>query len=237
MSVNRHISGFRPNGVLHDAIHDMESFFWTLLYLCITRPGPGGDRREELDGDIPDDAPSVEDVAELRRIVFCFFGDETEKIAMNKAQLFSEPELFEEGVLRHIHPYFEPLKPLLRQWWDLLLLAHEFEGYEYHGIHKFVIALLEKALQELPAENSPEDEERARRARERRDEFVREVTRAHLDTCPSQVEAAPSPASPSASDATTATPEVRKQQPIASLDVPRSPPSPSPVPTKTTKLV
>ncbi|KAL1661929.1 hypothetical protein GGF50DRAFT_129122 [Schizophyllum commune] len=189
VSVNRHFSGFRPIGVLHDAIHDMESFFWTLLYLCITRSGPGGNRREELDGDIPDDAPSVEDVAELRRIVFCFFGDETETIAMNKAQLFSEPELFEEGVLRHVHPYFEPLKPLLRQWWDLLLLAYEFEGYEYHGIHKFVIALLEKALRDIPAEDSSEDKKRARRAREKR------------------------------------------------VGVPRSPPSPSPVPTKKTKCV
>ncbi|KAL1728940.1 hypothetical protein EV714DRAFT_214004 [Schizophyllum commune] len=201
VSVNRHFSGFRPNGVLHDATHDMESFFWTLLYFCITRSGPGGDRREELSGDIPVDSPNAEDVAELRRIVFCFFGDETETIAMNKAQLFGEPELFERGVLRHVHPYFEPLKPLLRQWWDLLLLAHEFEGYEYHGIHKFVIGLLEKALRELPSSESPEDMERSRRARERWDEFARE------------------------------------QQPIALLDVPRSPPSPSPVPTKKTKLV
>ncbi|KAL1707693.1 hypothetical protein EV121DRAFT_277882 [Schizophyllum commune] len=159
VSVNRHFSGFRHNGVLHDAIHDMESFFWTLLYLCITRSGPGGDRREELEGDILDDAPSVEDVAELRRIVFCFFGDETETIAMNKAQLFGEPDLFETDVLRHAHPYFEPLKPLLRQWWDLLLLAYEFEGYEWHGIHKFVIGLLEQALRDLPAEDSPEGEE------------------------------------------------------------------------------
>ncbi|KAL1762392.1 hypothetical protein FB107DRAFT_198936 [Schizophyllum commune] len=175
VSVNRHFSGFRPIGVLHDAIHDMESFFWTLLYLCITRSGPGGNRREELEGDILDDAPDVEEVAELRRIVFCFFGDETETIAMNKAQLFGEPELFEEGILRHVHPYFEPLKPLLRQWWDLLLLAYEFEGYEYQGIHKFVIALLEKALRDLPPDESSEDKERARKARERRDRFVREV--------------------------------------------------------------
>ena len=94
---------------------------------------------------------------------------------MNKAQLFSEPELFEEGLLRHVHPYFEPLKPLLRQWWDLLLLAYEFEGYEYQGIHKFVIALLEKALRDLPPDESSEDKERARKARERRDRFVREV--------------------------------------------------------------
>ncbi|KAL1681411.1 hypothetical protein EV122DRAFT_275152 [Schizophyllum commune] len=237
VSVNRHFSGFRPNGVLHDAIHDMESFFWSLLYLCVTRSGPGGDKREELDGDVPDDSPNAEEVAGLRRIVFCFFGDETETIALNKAQLFDEPDLFEESVLRHIHPYFEPLKPLLRQWWDLLLLAYEFEGYEYHGIHKFVIALLEKALQKLPAENSPEDEERAQRAREKRDEIVREVTRAHLGTSPSQVEAASSPASPSAFNATTVTPGVRKQRPIALLDVPRSPPSPSPVPTKKVKLL
>ncbi|KAI5829422.1 hypothetical protein K523DRAFT_337872 [Schizophyllum commune Tattone D] len=201
VSVNRHFSGFRHNGVLHDAIHDMESFFWTLLYLCITRSGPGGGGRKELDGDVPDDAPDVEDVVELRRIVFCFFGDETETIAMNKTQLFSEPELFETGVLHHVHPYFEPLKPLLRQWWDLLLLAYEFEGYEWHGIHKFVIGLLEKALQDLPHDESEGDKERARRAKERRDRFVREV------------------------------------MPAGAHEIPRSPPSSSPVPTKKVKLL
>jgi hypothetical protein len=30
-------------------VHDLESFFWVLIHICITRQGPGGVRREELE--------------------------------------------------------------------------------------------------------------------------------------------------------------------------------------------
>ncbi|KAG6821865.1 hypothetical protein H0H92_000439, partial [Tricholoma furcatifolium] len=39
----------------HQAIHDMESLFWVLVYLCMTRKGPGmGMRRDELNVTNPD---------------------------------------------------------------------------------------------------------------------------------------------------------------------------------------
>jgi len=37
------------DSVFHDAVHDLESFFWVLIHMCITRRGPGGVRREELE--------------------------------------------------------------------------------------------------------------------------------------------------------------------------------------------
>ncbi|CDO77532.1 hypothetical protein BN946_scf184912.g31 [Trametes cinnabarina] len=137
-----------PSVVVHDVIHDIESFFWVLLHLCMTRSGPGGARREELVGELNPDTDSA-DVLELRRIVYCFFDGPLEIIAWNKKEVFKDWKNFEPLVLRHIHPYFEPLRSLLRRWWELLLLAYEFEGYEYHNIHTFVIELVERALKEL----------------------------------------------------------------------------------------
>src|ERR1700684_2514021 len=39
---------FRIEPFTHNAIHDLESFFWVLVYICLTRNGPGGKRRPEL---------------------------------------------------------------------------------------------------------------------------------------------------------------------------------------------
>ena len=44
----------RPKFFMHDAVHDMESFFWVIVYLCLTRQSGGDIRREEL---IPSNFP------------------------------------------------------------------------------------------------------------------------------------------------------------------------------------
>ncbi|OSD08223.1 hypothetical protein PYCCODRAFT_1472904 [Trametes coccinea BRFM310] len=144
--VDRWQTNLPPSEVIPDAIHDMESFFWVLLYLSMTHSGPGGVRREELVGEL--DADSSE-VFELRTICHCFFDGPLEKIAWNKREPFRDYKSFEPLVLRHVHPYFEPLRPLLRRWWELLLLSYEFEGWEYYHNHVLVIELLERALEEL----------------------------------------------------------------------------------------
>lgn len=42
-------NGIHEGHPVHTVIQDIESFFWVLLYLCLTRGGPVGGRREELD--------------------------------------------------------------------------------------------------------------------------------------------------------------------------------------------
>ena len=125
-----------PSKVVHDAIHDMESLFWVLLFLCITRAGPGGERREDFVGELTD-FPNVrqDQVARLRNVVRNLFDGDMATIASYKELLFLNPENFETDILCHIHPYFEVLKPALCRWWNLLVLAYAFEGYEYHNIH------------------------------------------------------------------------------------------------------
>ncbi|EIW57776.1 uncharacterized protein TRAVEDRAFT_48806 [Trametes versicolor FP-101664 SS1] len=238
VTVGRHDSevtgALQSYPVVHDAIHDMESFFWVLLYICITRSGPGGDRRKELTEDFnAASEPSRTQILELRRMVHCFFDGGLEIIAWNKKDLFeSSSKEFETHLLVHVHSYFEPLKPLLRQWWELLLLAYKFEGYEYHNIHKFVIELLERALEmvrELPANKSTDDEQRTRNAAKKRDDFVHGVTHANVLVRAAQVGIAEPPLSHTGIRTTAAfdgTLESEKQQAVGARDVPPSPTSP-----------
>ncbi|KAJ8487185.1 hypothetical protein ONZ51_g4349 [Trametes cubensis] len=141
---------FPPSNSPHDAIHNMESFFWVLLFLCITRAGPGGERRKDLIcklNEIP--VEQKMQVAPLHDLVYRLFDGDMADIASYKKGLFKQPQNFEEQILCHIHPYFDVLKPTLRRWWNLLVLAYAFEGYEYHNIHTFVLELLEQAAVEL----------------------------------------------------------------------------------------
>ncbi|KAL1742625.1 hypothetical protein HDZ31DRAFT_42849 [Schizophyllum fasciatum] len=222
-----------PTAVVHDALHDMESFFWVLLYLCITRSGPGNQRRSKLFGDI-EAQPDPDQAAELQATVHAYFDGSWEEIARSKRELFENSECFEARVLRHVHPYFDPLKPLLRRWWELLLLAYEFQGYEYHGIHKFVLALLEQTLRDLPPKNSPDDIERARIAVKERTEFVRTAT--YADSIVDALQAQPNSLLPCTGElrVSTAFDDARKSQEREPIDgsgrhtPPPSPPSLSP---------
>ncbi|KAH9891353.1 hypothetical protein C8Q73DRAFT_782828 [Cubamyces lactineus] len=185
VAINWRRSLIPPSNVVHDAIHDMESLFWVLLFLCITRAGPGGERREDFVGELTD-FPNVrqDQVARLRNVVRNLFDGDMATIASYKELLFLNPENFETEIFCHIHPYFEVLKPTLRRWWNLLVLAYAFEGYEYHNIHALVIELLDDAARNLV---SPDDSLRAEDAKckedsqnavEKRVNFLHAITHA-----------------------------------------------------------
>ncbi|KAI8986731.1 hypothetical protein BD414DRAFT_545044 [Trametes punicea] len=133
--------------VLPDAVHDMESFLWVLLCVCLTRSGPGGGRRKDLEIEIEQvsDPEERTRIKELHNIVWRFLDGDIGTLAANKRSLLKNSTAFELEILIHTHEYFAPFKPALLQWWELMLLADEYQGYEYHDIHNRVIALLEKA--------------------------------------------------------------------------------------------
>ncbi|KAH9849732.1 hypothetical protein C2E23DRAFT_905548 [Lenzites betulinus] len=223
----------------------MESFFWVLLYICITRPGPGGAQRKELTEDISAiSEPDCDKAMEVRRIVYCFFDADLDTIASNKRDLFQIHNLFEDRLLPYIHDYFEnSLKAVLRQWWQLLLLAYEFGGYEYHNIHVFVMDLLEKALEKIrhPLTHEPTDDaQQMLDAMKNRSDFVPGVTHVDSSVQASQLGTAESPLSPTAHQFTPAfdgTPESpsQKQQAVGARDISPSPPSPTPTQKKRKK--
>lgn len=131
----------------------MEAFFWVFVFLCITRGGPGGNHREELQ---PSSLPTLE--TEKLLLDHLFYSDDINALAENKARLFLEDD-FEGFVLPHIHSYFEPLKPLLVRWWKVLRIAHQFPMFE--AVHDWFLDALRDtihALKEHPHEIHPETE-------------------------------------------------------------------------------
>lgn len=132
----------------HNAIHDLESFFWVLTYLCLTRQGPGGQRRNELmpaESCLPENEPIV-------RPYYCFFGDENiMNMAHNKRILFQKNH-YEEYVLERIHPYFFPLKPLLLKWWKILRLGYRYPVFE--AVHNAFLDALKETIETLKMQPS-----------------------------------------------------------------------------------
>src|SRR5260221_3122532 len=129
--------------VFHDAVHDLESFFWVLVHICITRQGPGGVLREELE----QENEAKEEYEGLRRVVHFFFDSDMGTMAANKSEIFTHPNHFEQYVLDNFHDYFQPLRDLVLEWYHLLILAHQFHAFEYYNIHDMVLEILDRALE------------------------------------------------------------------------------------------
>ncbi|THU97857.1 hypothetical protein K435DRAFT_50180 [Dendrothele bispora CBS 962.96] len=108
---------------VHTAVHDMESVFWVLLYLCLTREGPGDKLRDALCKD-PSEIEEDSAEAKIGHLVYCFFDAEEYVLEVNKRGLFEMPNAFQEHVVPSIHPYFDPLKPLLEEWFRILCVAY-----------------------------------------------------------------------------------------------------------------
>jgi len=62
-------------------------FFWVLLYICLTRCGPGGYRRKELSNGWP--LNTMED-KRLASVVFCLFGGDRPTLRVNKNLLLDQ---------------------------------------------------------------------------------------------------------------------------------------------------
>lgn len=136
------------NHIFHDAVHDIESFFWVLVHTCLTRQGPGGVRRQELD----DANRESEAYGPLRRLVACLFDSDNTTMAANKRNLFLNPNHLEEFVLVNFHDYFQNVKGLIKEWFHMLSLAYEFRAFEYQDIHDMVLEILDKSLASMPAD-------------------------------------------------------------------------------------
>ena len=144
----RYFPGHPIPGVFHDAVHDLESFFWVLIHICLTRKGPGGVRREELE----EGNDENEECIPVRRVVFCLFDSSEETMRANKRKLFSNPNHLEEFVLDKFHNYFHGLKGPMKEWFHVLRLAYQFYAFEYHDIHDMVLEILEKTLDSIPVD-------------------------------------------------------------------------------------
>ncbi|KAF5374620.1 hypothetical protein D9615_008970 [Tricholomella constricta] len=131
--------------VFHDIIHDLEALFWCVTYLCVSHEGPGGKPRTELQPDYIKEHPKANQ--DLRRISYYFFSSQNQaELAQKKSVVFQLNE-YESHVVPQFHPYFEPMKGLMTQWWRILSMAYQWPIFE--AAHGWLITALETAVEEL----------------------------------------------------------------------------------------
>lgn len=85
----------RGKSVVHDATHDLESFFYVLVGICVLYEGPFKQKSEE-------------DLAECYDVFFNTFEPSILKTITIQSDLTWTPL-----IVKHIHPYFKSLIPLL----------------------------------------------------------------------------------------------------------------------------
>jgi hypothetical protein len=151
----------------HDAIHDLESFWWILVHLALTREGPGKRRRVASGSPLQDTLINYFDnYHELVQFKQGIFGRSIEK-----AQGTMEVDL-----LAHFDNYFAPIKPLVRQWWAILRLGFQFQGYERANVHEFILKLLREQIDSM--DDSELETALSRREADRRERYHEETAQA-----------------------------------------------------------
>ncbi len=127
----------------------MESLFWVLMYICLTRRGPGtGMWREELLQGASNKDAELEELLNLK-----FDSKDQHIILKNKSDLFNPSEPFMERAIEKFHPYFENLKSMMVQWWSLLVIALDERKIEYLTIHDQILSILDNIVLKLPPES------------------------------------------------------------------------------------
>ena len=166
--------------VHHDAVHDIESFFWVLVEILLTLKGPG-ERRDEFADDPAGDPEGIpepghgdhERIKHLWTVVWRLFNSDLGCLYKYKRCLFREPEFFETDILQNIHPSFDLLKPLISEWFSLLRIAHMFRSYEYYTLHHRVLAIFDKVLKSMGSQLNQLNEAGEHELKARQDEIER----------------------------------------------------------------
>lgn len=126
--------------VIHDAIHDMESFFWIIVEYALTRDGPG-----DLECSLTE---------ELAGLLYEYFdsGVGTKKAGLFPSSTTTYSAAFrklDDELISRFHPYFRPIENLVKEWWKTLFTALECRAFEMANIHFYIKSILTKALREL----------------------------------------------------------------------------------------
>jgi hypothetical protein len=129
----------------HDAVHDLEAFFWVLVWFCMSRDGPATRRVELL--------AESRDSSYLRTAFVDLFEADDGGLASNKERMFLAKIHFEATVLPNMSGYCEPLEQLVEEFYDILTAAHK--SRDYQGLYDQIIDAFdaaEKTLMELPSD-------------------------------------------------------------------------------------
>ena len=150
--------------LFHDAIHDIESLFWVIVYLALIRKGPGEDAvRDEL----------IQVGTPVTNLVIGLFH--ANGLFERKADVIFMSMQLEREILPHFHPFFEPLKPMVLAIRRKLALGYRFRAYEYHNIVEYILAILNKTLDDFtkhPPNAGEANKEQAAKELNRRQHYI-----------------------------------------------------------------
>ena len=126
--------------VVHDTLHDLESFFYVLVRICVLYDGPSKQKSEN-------DLPKCYDK------FFNTFESSILKMITIQLDLMWAP-----FIVKHIHPFFEPVIPLFTLLWVeiILPLATNEQGHFYCKTsynHNIFIKHIVTILSELQPEH------------------------------------------------------------------------------------
>ncbi|PFH47965.1 hypothetical protein AMATHDRAFT_42601 [Amanita thiersii Skay4041] len=146
---------------VHEAYHDIESFFWILVYICMTQEGPGGGRRLELQ----------DKRSELSQIVHTAFNSDPEKmerLGRTRREYIANDKL--EELIGHFHKDFCDLSELVESWWEILAYTSLNTGPDRDFIHHHALRLLDETISKLEKRRPLEEEDIERAKKEKRRE-------------------------------------------------------------------
>ncbi|KAL4243383.1 hypothetical protein ABKN59_011329 [Abortiporus biennis] len=147
--------------IYHQPVHDLESFFWLLCWICVTREGPS--TRRDLDIKNKEHRPVI-------RIIHQLFEEESMTIlGSNKRKVFKLYDTFETTVIDNFTPYFRPFGSLVSKLHAVLFRAYSSRNFD--GLHdQFIEKIKEfravlKTLKLTPNERQKAMVEKAKRTR------------------------------------------------------------------------
>ncbi|KUI65186.1 hypothetical protein VM1G_00003 [Cytospora mali] len=116
-------------GEQHSFMHDLESFFWVLFWICIHYEGPGKGR-------------IVDDFDEWNYM-------KMEKLAWEKAGTVSERESITERMTGNFTSYFQPLIPWVTKLWEVAFPGGKRHYLDDEKLYSQMRGILREASKEL----------------------------------------------------------------------------------------
>ncbi|KAI0792165.1 hypothetical protein C8Q75DRAFT_864673 [Abortiporus biennis] len=154
-------SAAKRNFIYHQPVHDLESFFWLLCWICVTRAGPSTGREYDLN--------SEKDLSAIDLVKNLFEEENMVTLGNNKRDLFQSPSLFGCTIKETVTPYFNCFVDLLISLHIALYVAYR-DG-EYEDLHEKFIEKIKSFRNSLKDAKIPAvegEEAMVKRAKHRR---------------------------------------------------------------------
>ncbi|PFH47952.1 hypothetical protein AMATHDRAFT_6258 [Amanita thiersii Skay4041] len=147
---------------LHEPYHDIESFFWVLVYICIAFQGPGGNLRPEL-------KERSSSLAIMVDKAFSPMAENLQILGTTRRYYIKGPDDNFKELMSYLHDDFDDLSDLIKKWRKILVFSCSNAGPDRDFIHHHVLQLLNETISQLGDKRSlaAEKKEKTKKAKRR----------------------------------------------------------------------